>query len=176
MWIETFTGIAFPVKEVRPELINIDDIAHALSMVCRYAGHCRRFYSVAEHSCHVHDVIASDETSKDHSLAALLHDASEAYIGDVTRPLKVCLPDYREIEKRLQSTIYERFEAVLTDCGLRVIKRADNMVLKAEAEQLMFSQGALWDFGDIEAASVAVGCWSPDRAEREFRERFYIYR
>jgi len=82
-WIQTISGRKFPLAEPDPNQIDIEDIAHALSMLCRFNGHCTQFYSVAEHSMHV-----SHEISNDLALAGLLHDAAEAYLGDVPSPLK----------------------------------------------------------------------------------------
>jgi uncharacterized protein len=172
LWIETFTGKAFPVKDIQPELIDIDDIAHALSLTCRYAGHCKRFYSVAEHCCHVHAFLNAMGHPRSVQRSALLHDASEAYLGDVTRPLKVCLPDYRTLEKRLQGAIYERFDATPTSDAAEAIRQADNMVLKTEARELMASRGRLWNFGDLEYALVEIHGWSPEKAKQEFLERW----
>ena len=82
-WIQTFTGRAFYVLDPRPEDVDIEDIAHALSMQCRFAGHCREFYSVAQHS-----VTASWLVPPEDALWGLLHDAAEAYVVDLPRPIK----------------------------------------------------------------------------------------
>lgn len=108
-WIQTYTGKKFFPLDPDPELICIEDIAHSLAMQCRYNGHTRRFYSVAQHS-----VILASKFFKSHDLrfAALLHDASEAYLSDVPLPIKH-LPQftfYREAEDRLQRMIFAKFE------------------------------------------------------------------
>jgi hypothetical protein len=82
-WMQTFTGRAFYPLDPRPEDIDPVDIAHALSLICRYGGHSSRFYSVAEHC-----VLMSHAVAPEHALWALLHDATEAYLGDMIRPLK----------------------------------------------------------------------------------------
>ena len=91
------------------ELIDINDIAHALSMLCRANGHFKSFYSVAQHCINC----AKEAEARGHSelvqLACLLHDASEAYLSDVTRPVKAELPRYLEIEKPLQDCIWDKF-------------------------------------------------------------------
>lgn len=104
-WIQTYTGKKFFPLDPDPDLICIEDIAHALANLCRYGGHSKMFYSVAQHSLIV------SRMSTNYPLHGLLHDASEAYLGDMVRPLKH-LPEmapYREAEDRLQSMIFERF-------------------------------------------------------------------
>src|SRR5262245_34867592 len=82
---------------------TIEDIAHGLANICRYAGQCSNFYSVAEHS------ILVSETAKGFEFEALLHDAAEAFMGDITRPLKQMLPEYKRIEREVEHAIFERF-------------------------------------------------------------------
>lgn len=172
MWIETASGVAFPVVDIQPDLIDIEDIAHALSLTCRFAGHCKRFYSVAEHTVAVYRTMNGMGASKNAMRCALLHDASEAYLGDVTRPLKAALPEYRKIEHRLQEAIYEAFGAIPTEDERSLIKCVDNMVLRKEAKELMFSAGHMWDFGDIEPSWIEPQCWSPEQAKAEFLFRW----
>lgn len=108
--IETGSGIQLNLLDPRPQDIVIEDIAAALSKLCRYTGHCPRHYSVAEHSLMV--AIDSDITTCHPlvQLEALLHDAAEAYVGDVAAPLKTLLGDtYRVIEARVDSAIRHRF-------------------------------------------------------------------
>src|SRR5579859_2936777 len=103
-WMQTYTGRqAWPI-DMRPEDIDINDIAHSLSMQCRYNGHCRRFYSVAEHSYWV-----SKYVEPENALWGLMHDASEAYVTDVPRPLKPFLTDYEHIEFMAQVAIALKF-------------------------------------------------------------------
>lgn len=98
--IRTFTGIYMNVFEPTPEMICIEDIAHSLSMQCRFGGHLPEFYSVAEHSWHCSLMVANE-----HKLAALLHDASEAYLLDIPRPIKHRLNNYKKIEDNLMNII-----------------------------------------------------------------------
>src|ERR1043165_2313879 len=81
---------------------TIEDIAHGLANICRYSGQCKDFYSVAEHS------ILVSETAKGFELEALLHDAAEAFLGDITRPLKQMHPDYKRIENDVERAILDR--------------------------------------------------------------------
>ncbi len=101
-WLETYTGKKISICNPDPSLIVWDDIVHALSMICRFGGHARRFISVAEHS-----ILVSHLVPKNRKLAllGLLHDAPEAYLGDVIRPLKAHLPDYKKLEQKWAETI-----------------------------------------------------------------------
>jgi len=135
-WICTYTGRRFYPTAPRAQDVDIVDIAHALSNLCRYTGHCREFYSVAQHSfCVARVVLKSFGADLVTIRAALLHDAAEAYTNDIARPLKVSLPRYKEIEAAVQQAIYERFGVVNFDYA--AIKKADNAVLAAEAKTLM---------------------------------------
>lgn len=88
------SGNRFDLLDPEASEFDIFDIAHGLANVCRYAGQCRSFYSVAEHSILVSEIVPS------FAFEALMHDAAEAFIGDITRPLKALLPEYRESNKR----------------------------------------------------------------------------
>lgn len=142
--IQTYTGLMVDPLNMRPDDINAEDIAHALSNICRFTGHCARFYSVAEHSINVARLIEHWGGNPDYGY---LHDASEAYLCDIARPLKQ-LPQfdwYRESEKRVQRTIYERFG--LDPEEPEYLKRADVAVLGLEARLLMRTRGHKeWDW------------------------------
>ena len=121
----------------------IEDIAHALSLQCRYAGHVKKFYSVAEHSWWVSKVC-----SPENAMWGLLHDASEAYLVDLPGPLKRCSrlgDEYCRIERRLMSVICERFQ--LPQLGPEDVKRSDDFMLHWEGRDLMGSHPAPW-FGE----------------------------
>lgn len=104
-WMLTSTGRAYWPMDPRAEDVSIEDIAHSLSMQCRYGGHSARFYSVAEHS-----VMVSRHVLPEDALAGLMHDASEAYVTDVPRPLKPHLENFREVELMNWIAICEAFE------------------------------------------------------------------
>ena len=123
------SGAWFDILDPGSCAFTIEDIAHGLAHTCRYAGQCQDFYSVAEHSIHVSTMC---EEAK---LEALLHDAAEAFIGDVTRPLKQLLPDYKRIEKAVEKAVFERFN-LRTPLPVE-IKEADLRVLAAEQAQIM---------------------------------------
>lgn len=107
--IKTYTGVMFDPLNPDPELIEIRDIAHALSMLCRANGHFRSFYSVGQHCLNCLGEAQARGYSRRVQLACLLHDASEAYLSDVTRPVKKELPKYLEIETPLQETIWRKY-------------------------------------------------------------------
>lgn len=125
--IRTFTGLYIDVFNPTPDMICIEDIAHGLSNVCRFAGQIPEFYSVAQHSVVVHNYV-----NKEHRLQALLHDASEAYLGDMPSPIKRKLPEYKKVEENLMKVISEKFDF---DHNLHPsVKEADKKVLEKEWE------------------------------------------
>lgn len=107
--ILTHTRIMFDPVNPDPALIDIRDIAHALSMLCRANGHFPTFYSVGQHSINCFREAQARGYSRRVQLACLLHDGSEAYLADITRPVKKELPRYLEIEEHLQARIWEKF-------------------------------------------------------------------
>jgi uncharacterized protein len=165
-WMQTFTGLAFWPVDPRPEEIRLEDIAAAISKLCRYGGHCRRFYSVAEHS-----VLVASQAPDHLKLAALMHDASEAYVIDVPRPLKAFLPGYKEIEERVEQAIATRFNLPwpLSD----EIKQLDERIIEDERMQAMSEPPRFW--GHREALGVTLKFWSPRAAACEFMSAFYRY-
>lgn len=135
--IQTYTGKMFNVFEPDMNIICIEDIAHALSNICRFGGHTRKFYSVAEHSTRV----ALEMNSRQLQLTALLHDAAEAYLGDIPRPIKKYLPGYEMMERRVMEAIARKFK---TQYPLpKAVKEADNFLLETEYVQLVMQQEAM---------------------------------
>ncbi len=108
--ILTATGKWFDVLKPEPALIDLADIASALSKLCRFGGHCQQFYSVAEHSILVSRLVRQQKSGAPMALAwGLLHDASEAYVVDIPRPVKRHLKEYIAIEDAIQQAVAERF-------------------------------------------------------------------
>lgn len=159
-WMQTVTGRKFWPMDPRPEDVDIIDIAHALSMICRFGGHCLRFYSVAEHS-----VLIARKAPPEYQLAALLHDASEAYLSDIVRPLKRSLPEYRLAEDRVQHAIRLRFS--LGYVGGQCVKQLDRAILADERAQNMEPTDEVWSIGEG-PLGVTLQFWSPERARDEF--------
>lgn len=131
-WIQTYSGIAFYPLDPRPDEIRIADIAAGLSHQCRFTGHTKQFYSVAQHSVEVSYLVP-----KRMALRGLLHDASEAYLCDIARPLKRLpyMKEYREIEQKLQYAIFKKFG--LEDIDPPELHKADMAALGWEALHLM---------------------------------------
>lgn len=163
-WMHTATGRAFYPMDPRPDEIHIEDIAAALSKLCRYGGHCKRFYSVAEHC-----VLMARAASPSVAFEALMHDASEAYLSDIIRPVKSSLPEYRVIEERLESVIAQRFDLVYPMPA--EVKRLDNAILADERDQAMVTPPQDWCLPEP-PLGVTLQFWSPDKAEFEFLTAF----
>lgn len=164
-WMGLASGRRFWPLDPRPDDVEIGDIAHALSHICRYGGHARRFYSVAEHS-----LIVSHFVPPWLALAALLHDAAEAYLGDIVRPLKKqpCMDGWRESEVLVERAIAARF-------GIPwpmhpAIKAIDDRIIIDEWAALMPPQADLGVAG--EPIGARIRCLAPDEAQRRFLARF----
>jgi len=164
-WMQTYTGRQFWPLDARADEVDIVDIAHALSQTCRYGGHCEQFYSVAEHS-----VLCSLVVPAEHALQALLHDATEAYLVDVPRPIKRFLGNYEQIEQALAFVIGQHFGVELEHLDPSV-KAADNAVLLAEADEIMKPHPAPWCIPG-EPAEVSIHCYQPRDAEALFLARY----
>lgn len=166
-WIQTFSGRRFnPTKPV-VDAIVIQDIAHSLSMQCRFTGHVRRFYSIAQHC-----VLVSYLCDADDRRWGLLHDGDETYIPDLSSPLKHSgkFDNYREYGKQLQIAICKRFG--LPEKEPRSVKLADKLLLATEARDLMSPLHPDWK-QPMEPLPFKIEPWSPDKAEDMFMKRFY---
>jgi hypothetical protein len=170
-WIQTVSGRKFPLLDIDPDAILIEDIAHALSMLCRFNGQCLRFYSVAEHSVHV-----SHEIRPDLAMVGLMHDAAEAYLGDVPSPLKGQLRDFPIIEANLIRAIAAKLGFHHPEKGTDEdgeLKRADVQLLIDEKAAIMAPEPEPWPPGapPVKDAGRVKG-WSPEMAKARFLERF----
>jgi len=165
-WIQTYTGIKFDLLNPRVEDVNIDDIAHALSLSCRFGGHCKSFYSVAEHSVRV-----SRHLRGRNRIYGLLHDAAEAYIGDMVRPLKHSgqTGDFADVENRILLAVFEfsRIELPLPEA----VKCCDNIMLSTEARDLMGNPPEPWP-NLPEPFDEEIFPWDSRTAEEMFLQTF----
>ena len=163
--ITTFTGKQFDVFEPQIELICIEDIAHALAYTCRFGGHCNQFYSVAEHSIIAANIFEGCRSTL--ALAALLHDAAEAYLGDMPGPIKSKLPDFKVAEDTLIKKIFLKFGAVYEVD----VKQIDRCLLWWEAGFLLPNRD------EIPSAPALVDVvpffFTPQEAEQKFLQCFY---
>jgi 5'-nucleotidase len=163
-------GHLFDLLHPETSRIEIEDIAHALSNQCRFTGHVREFYSVAQHS-----VIASLLVPQEDALHALLHYAAEAYLGDVSRPLKSLLPDYRAIERTVEAAVLAAFG--LDPAMPASVKAADNVMLATEKRDLRPQHD---DRGSDDAKAIPcpwrIWPWPPKRAYAEFMRRYHDLR
>jgi hypothetical protein len=167
-WIQTVSGGRFDPINPRPEDVKIADIAHALSNICRFNGHCSEFYSVAQHS-----VLVCDALPQEFKPWGLLHDASEAYIADVSMPVKRS-PEfgaYGVIEWRIMLAVCERFGLPWSEPA--AVKAADNLVLATEARDLMpRREVAEWAWLPKPMPERIIP-WTPAFARTEFLVRFH---
>jgi hypothetical protein len=167
-WIATYTGKAVFPMDLRAEDIDIIDIAHSLSLQCRFNGHCLRFYSVAEHSVLVSRWLL-EEYGHTAALCGLLHDATEAYLTDVPRPVKPFLHGYKEAELNAWYAVAARFglDAVFAEG----VHEADNRILFDEKAQNM-GVGPDWSWA-MEPLGVSLQFWTPEQAKAEFLKTFW---
>jgi uncharacterized protein len=159
------SGSWFDLLDPWNSQFTIQDIAQGLGNICRYAGQCSQFYSVAEHSLHVSSIVPS------YKIEALMHDAAEAFLGDVTRPLKQLLPQYKKIEKSVEKAIFARFG--LDYSCLVSFKKIDLSVLAAEQEQIMPAGTDYWTSeSEVTPAPIVVNFLSPSDATQKFLETY----
>jgi len=148
------SGIIFDVFHPKAENIRIIDIAHALSNICRYGGHCPKFYSVAQHS-----VLCSEKPGTPlEQMEFLMHDASEAYLIDLPRPIKRNMPIYREIEDDLLDVIFKHFGLNFPLTGR--VHEVDDELLRFEYDKFFTNPDSNFEF------------WTPEVAKQMFIMRY----
>jgi hypothetical protein len=175
-WLRTVSGGRFDPLNPKVDEVKIGDIAHALSHLCRFAGHTRRFYSVGEHSWRVSAALAQDGYDEIDQMRGLLHDATEAYMIDVPRPLKIdpMMAGYRSAEAHLEVIIAMKF-GFAPGFMTPPVQKYDRILLATEARDLM---GNPTDWGPIidevtpRANSLVGGSGDPDFWRQAFLERF----
>lgn len=171
-WMQTYTGKKFFPADPQVDRIDIVDIAHALAMTCRYGGHTKQFYSVAQHS-----LLMAEKASPAKKLRALMHDAPEAYIGDWIRPIK----KHPELKGQIEwlEELNERAICAKFDLPFRImdaeIKRLDNRILLDERDQVMAVCETEWPLTEGEPLGVTIERWSPEIAREKFLNAFDEY-
>jgi hypothetical protein len=176
-YILTSSGRWINPLNPKPDEIYIEDLAHALSNICRFTGHVRCFYSVAEHSCRI-----SDAASPENALWGLLHDAGEAYIGDIAKPVKYQRPGFGTYYRRAQNKLDE---AVISKFGLSMpepeeINYLDDMFVHTEQRDLMPEPIEPHPDSNYDLDTYSgplhperIEPWLPQQAEVEYLDRFY---
>ncbi len=166
VFLETYTGKYFYPLDPNPANIDIIDIAHALSMLCRFGGHCLLFYSVAEHSVRASQIATHDK------LAILLHDAAEAYFADIAGNLKYYVSGLEEIERNILETIYRKFG--INHFDETEVERVDWIMLATEARDLMHNTSG-WFLPELPLAEKIMPV-SPGEARKLFLLEFSVLR
>ncbi len=162
------SGAYFDLADPQPDQFTFADIAGALAKICRFGGQCERFYSVAEHSWHCAKQAETDGLPLETQQAALLHDAAEAFIGDMVKPLKVMMPDYRAVEERVERAIAEKF-TIDFDREQYSVRKIDHEMLIAERRALFSKDSVTWTGeADVRAINVPFRCWGSMDAEDRF--------
>ena len=175
-WIQTYSGRQFYPLAPRATDVKLRDIAHSLSLICRFSGHCREFYSVAQHSVLVAHAVArcgicygaSRGYVADVMAAGLLHDAHEAYIADITSPVKKELAGIDAIEQRIQQAIHEHFGLTPGADVLATVKHADRTACVTEARDLLGPTIHGWTIDYPAPWEDKIEPLAPVVAEREF--------
>ena len=171
--IITYTGEEFTPLDPDIEKIHIEDIAHSLSLLCRANGHIDYFFSIAQHSINCANEAKARRLTARVQLACLIHDASEAYISDITRPVKYYLTQYKEIEKRLQDVIYFKFlGASLPEEEYDFMDKIDNDMLLHELYSLM-KKRKLTETLPVLYGSPSFEFRSQTEVETEFLKVYY---
>lgn len=175
-WIRTVSGKRFDPLDPDPATLDIGDIAHALSNICRFTGHTKDFYSVAQHCCVVMKILREQGHAWEIQLEGLLHDATEAYLSDIARPIKISktMGAYRKAETKLEKQIAIHF-------GLEYpqrpeIKQADLLALAMEARDLMGNPQDWEILKGLQAPGWPLFPWDPDHAKAQFMANYNALR
>lgn len=183
-WMQTYSGRKFYPLAPRAEDVELADVAHGLAMVCRYGGHARQFYSVAEHcvlvsefvEMHARNAGKPDDEVRRLAQLALMHDSAEAYIGDMIRPLKHQpeMAEFRRAEAAIEIAVAEAFHLRWTPDAHEIIKRIDNQILVDEISYLM-SDPELYVRDWLQGLSplgARFRCMPPAEAQGAFMSRY----
>jgi uncharacterized protein len=165
--IDLSTGTKIDLANPSLESVSIVDIASSLSKICRFTGHSTDFYSVAQHSVLASHICRGYEAQ----FAVLMHDAHEAFCGDVSSPLKAMLTDYQAIEKRLQKLVQDRFNIGHENDDL--VRVCDLKMLATEKRDLLANSHTFWEvLKNVEPLSLRIIPWDHALAKKMFLRRF----
>lgn len=175
-WLHTSTGRHFYPQDPRPEEVAAEDIANGLALTCRYGGQGRidRFYSVAEHCVHMAHYAERQGYPAAVSLCMLLHDAAEAYTGDLIMSMKKALPEFKRIEEPLERVILEKYGMVDTfDKYAKLVKHVDCNICRMELEELFGDDAVVGD--RVHLKGVSLGFWRPELAKTTYLDKLSCY-
>jgi 5'-deoxynucleotidase YfbR-like HD superfamily hydrolase len=166
-YVSTYLGNRFFLTNPHIDDVDIEDIAHGLAYQCRFNGQTREFYSVAQHSLMVMSLVPEEL-----QFSALLHDAAEAYLGDMVKPLKNLFPEFSVIEAHVMEIIGHRFNLDLSHLD-PAIKQADLIALATEKRDLMPHSVETWHYlQNIEPLPAPIEAMSPQKAKMAFLDAF----
>jgi uncharacterized protein len=171
-YLQTVSGRFVNPFDPDPAQLDINDIARALANVCRFGGHCRSFYSVAQHSVIVSELVEERGGDVEDVFAALMHDATEAYLGDMPHPIKHRSPlgaQFKKAEDQLEQVLNARFNI---KAGVKEIKRADRALLATERKALSGENWHWPELDGVEPLDLELTAWPPDKAAEAFLARF----
>lgn len=168
-WIALLSGAQFNYNTPETSEVTIDDLASALSNICRFSGHLPRFYSVAQHLVNTSRIVPSE-----FAFDALMHDTAEAFTNDLPTPLKWALPIFKELEVKIEKAMSARFG--FTYPYPKEVKQADTEMLILE-KLFVKEDNSVWPnyegiVVDHLTDKVDLASWQPRRAKREFLERY----
>lgn len=165
------SGRYFDFLDPQPDQFTLGDIAGALSKICRFGGQVSRFYSVAEHCMQCAFVADCDGLPVDTQIACLMHDAAEAFTGDIVKPLKIMLPEFKEIEQRVEAVIAEKF-CIDFHSNAALVREIDHAMLIHERRRLFSRDSVTWHGeNEVRRLHTAVNGLEPEDAERLFVSR-----
>jgi uncharacterized protein len=171
-YLQTVSGRFVNPFDPDPDQLDIQDIARALANTCRFGGHCRSFYSVAQHSVIVSELVEQRGGDPEDVFAALMHDASEAYLGDLPHPIKhrsELGQAFKAAEAHLEAAIAKHFNI---KPGVAEIKRADRALLATERRALSTEDWHWPELEGVEPLDLTLTAWSPDEAAARFQARY----
>lgn len=180
-WFQTHSGIVWHPYAPEASKVSIDDIAHALSLQCRFNGHCQAFYSVAVHSVLVSEICVDRVLGGPSALAGLvglLHDAAEAYVGDLISPMKrgPVGPAFAAVETATREAIFQAFGLPEDAWGdhAALVASADLTALATERRDLMGPCARSWEsLEGVRPLGASIGTmWTPQRARLAFLGQF----